>query len=289
MRKSAFTLIELLVVIAIIAILAAILFPVFAQAKEAAKKTSCLSNVKQIGTGFQMYMGDFDDTFVPWTTNACSTEPPIAAAVSGPFDVGYMYQGKVAPYIKNGVDLKTGGLTGIWACPSIKQETSVIANTYAYNYYSLGGTHNCPAVNAGPLGASFAPFNDSQYTKPANGSQLGRPAEIVVLTDGAQLSRPPAYIDSAGTGAVVNVGVWGPHERGTMIVAPSTWGSTVTARIPFGTGKKTNTMYADSHAKTIDTRSIVSSKVIMENGAWRGALPGGGTPEGNKGWARDWQ
>jgi hypothetical protein len=74
-----------------------------------------------------------------------------------------------------------------------------------------------------------------------------------------------------------------------MIVAPSTWGSTVTARIPFGTGKKTNTMYADSHAKTIDTRSIVSSKVIMENGAWRGALPGGGTPEGNKGWARDWQ
>jgi len=60
-RTSAFTLIELLVVIAIIAILAAILFPVFAQAKAAAKKTQSLSNVKQIGTGMHLYMGDNDD------------------------------------------------------------------------------------------------------------------------------------------------------------------------------------------------------------------------------------
>lgn len=60
--KRAFTLIELLVVIAIIAILAAILFPVFAQAKEAAKKTQCLSNAKQIGTGLYLYLGDYDDT-----------------------------------------------------------------------------------------------------------------------------------------------------------------------------------------------------------------------------------
>jgi len=62
MRRLAFTLIELLVVIAIIAILAAILFPVFAQAKAAAKKTAGLSNQKQIGTSLQMYLNDFDDT-----------------------------------------------------------------------------------------------------------------------------------------------------------------------------------------------------------------------------------
>lgn len=59
--RRAFTLIELLVVIAIIAILAAILFPVFAQAKEAAKKAACLSNMKQIGLAFNMYMSDEDD------------------------------------------------------------------------------------------------------------------------------------------------------------------------------------------------------------------------------------
>jgi len=66
MRKSAFTLIELLVVIAIIAILAAILFPVFAQAKLAAKQTANLSSIKQTGTGNAIYMGDYDDSTTPW-------------------------------------------------------------------------------------------------------------------------------------------------------------------------------------------------------------------------------
>jgi prepilin-type N-terminal cleavage/methylation domain-containing protein len=64
--KRAFTLIELLVVIAIIAILAAILFPVFAQAKRAAKDTAALNNVKQIATAMQMYSTDFDDVVVPY-------------------------------------------------------------------------------------------------------------------------------------------------------------------------------------------------------------------------------
>jgi prepilin-type N-terminal cleavage/methylation domain-containing protein/prepilin-type processing-associated H-X9-DG protein len=72
MSKKAFTLIELLVVIAIIAILAAILFPVFAQAKEAAKKTADLSNMRQVGTAYTLYAGDYDDRF-PLTSYPTAT------------------------------------------------------------------------------------------------------------------------------------------------------------------------------------------------------------------------
>src|SRR5436190_17434902 len=62
-RREGFTLIELLVVIAIIAILAAILFPVFARAREAARKTSCISNLKQLGLAANMYKQDYDECY----------------------------------------------------------------------------------------------------------------------------------------------------------------------------------------------------------------------------------
>ena len=75
-RHSAFTLIELLVVIAIIAILAAILFPVFAQAREKARQTACLSNGKQIGLGLNMYVQDYDEQFPPADYGSAVTSPP---------------------------------------------------------------------------------------------------------------------------------------------------------------------------------------------------------------------
>jgi prepilin-type N-terminal cleavage/methylation domain-containing protein len=111
-QRKAFTLIELLVVIAIISILAAILFPVFAQAKAAAKKVACESNMHQIGLAFEMYMNDFDGFmpdrrdlktslpggWKPWTT--WPTSDPRGAWAEIIFD----------PYIKN---------SGVWSCPAI--------------------------------------------------------------------------------------------------------------------------------------------------------------------------
>src|SRR5579862_546703 len=97
MHRSAFTLIELLVVIAIIAILAAILFPVFAQAKLAAKKTADLSNLKQIGLGALMYSTDADDYYPR------NDYLGIGRQTWAPFT----YREAIAPYVKNGVSQQT--------------------------------------------------------------------------------------------------------------------------------------------------------------------------------------
>ena len=95
--RRAFTLIELLVVIAIIAILAAILFPVFAQAKEAAKKASCLSNNKQIATASHLYAGDSDDVLMQTSWEGTITPNPINPGDK--FQIHWTYN--IQPYMKN--------------------------------------------------------------------------------------------------------------------------------------------------------------------------------------------
>src|SRR5690606_30618080 len=113
MLRRAFTLIELLVVIAIIAILAAILFPVFAQAKAAAKKTASLSNVKQLGTGVNIYIADYDD-FMPlsgglpetsnfWTVDSTNDTPADWDPGFSDYWSAYecFWANSVMPYVKN--------------------------------------------------------------------------------------------------------------------------------------------------------------------------------------------
>src|SRR5690242_8543722 len=98
-RRTGFTLIELLVVIAIIAILAAILFPVFAQAREKARTAACISNGKQMGLGLMMYAQDYDERL-----------PRVYTANFGPVNNGPRdWKNDIEPYVKN---------QGVFRCPS---------------------------------------------------------------------------------------------------------------------------------------------------------------------------
>jgi prepilin-type N-terminal cleavage/methylation domain-containing protein/prepilin-type processing-associated H-X9-DG protein len=159
-RNSAFTLIELLVVIAIIAILAAILFPVFAQAKNAAKKTADLSNIKQVSLGTIMYAGDFDDAM---PIGAYLVPPPG----SQPFWV-VTWRLLTQPYIKS---------NDLFSPPNFKrgQYAGFVALDYASVYednrrgvpLGLAGTHTWAA-----------PW----YNLSTNMTSVPRPANLIAIS-----------------------------------------------------------------------------------------------------------
>ncbi|MGC4047451.1 MAG: DUF1559 domain-containing protein [Armatimonas sp.] len=128
-RATAFTLIELLVVIAIIALLAAILFPVFSQAREKARQTACLSNMKQLGTAIQMYTQDYDES-MPGVTDGSA-----GIGQSG----GWIYYTAFPAFeTPNSYDPKRGALMSyiknvqIFVCPS-DGDGRRSGNSYAYN------------------------------------------------------------------------------------------------------------------------------------------------------------
>ncbi|MHB8996872.1 MAG: DUF1559 family PulG-like putative transporter [Armatimonadota bacterium] len=174
MRRG-FTLIELLVVIAIIAILAAILFPVFAKAREKARQSSCLSNVKQLGLGMLMYVQDYDEKFFSsgsrWTGNTTYGVNPV---VPGQPDLNwhatYGYQdswvSEIFPYVKN---------AQIYRCPS-RSVTVCMGCDYGVPHYGF----RSPATLTGT-------FN----TRPAMGT-FTRPAQTMMLTE--KWGGNPAYV-----------------------------------------------------------------------------------------------
>src|SRR5471030_1362046 len=116
--KRAFTLIELLVVIAIIAILAAILFPVFAQAKDAAKKSVGLSNVKQVDLAYVMYSGDYDDTYIFSVTERNS--PQYSTSETQAQAAAFSSRALTGPYIKSD-QLWKDPSTQKWPTPGAQQ------------------------------------------------------------------------------------------------------------------------------------------------------------------------
>jgi prepilin-type N-terminal cleavage/methylation domain-containing protein/prepilin-type processing-associated H-X9-DG protein len=144
-QRGGFTLIELLVVIAIIAILAAILFPVFAQAREKARSSSCLSNQKQIALAHSMYAQDYDETY------ALVQLPDLIEPTSG---IPTRWEDSVKPYIKG------GNVGGILTCPSASSR----AYGYSMNTYLSGKS----AASAGNAAETILTADGAQTPSQAN-------------------------------------------------------------------------------------------------------------------------
>ena len=170
-HRRGFTLIELLVVIAIIAILAAILFPVFARAREKARQASCVSNLKQIGLAMQMYASDYDERCPPtWGWVPADWVPEQGNWFTGFFmwDV-YLY-----PYVKMGS--KAAGSTrmqshGVWMCPSGLTSSQGHARNYGANQNVFGYLN----MDTATYGTGF--------TAPLSLASVAKPAECIAYLD----------------------------------------------------------------------------------------------------------
>ena len=230
--SRAFTLIELLVVIAIIAILAAILFPVFAQAKAAAKKTSGLSNHKQLVLGQTMYLGDYDGVWNELWPGGCSDR---AGQIGEPSS----WMMVINPYVKN-VD--------IFKCPT--SSAAPFGITYATRTKgSIGrnqklGTYSNFRVES--IARPNRPCYDLVPAAPVTDNEIAYPAVTVYSSDSFDkvvgTTQPNGFWVDAGWGLGRRNGIADRHN---------------------GT---TNLSFVDGHAKSYKARSILSQIAINSGG-----------------------
>ena len=146
-KRCGFTLIELLVVIAIIAILAAILFPVFAQARDKARQTTCLSNMRQIGTGLLMYLQDYDEIY-----------PTVHSGA---------YLVLIQPYVKH---------LDVWRCPSG-------SGKYTVSNQGINGRTTVWGVVDTGIAANGDVMGGWNYTIPFSSTRVLEPANTVLMAD----------------------------------------------------------------------------------------------------------
>ncbi len=250
-RRQGFTLIELLVVIAIIAILAAILFPVFARAREQARKAACQSNLKQIGLGVAMYVQDFDETFpmanmaytVPADTWPLKTNTGAAITTASWFTV-------IAPYVKS---------TQLFTCPTAG--SIPFSGSYGWN---ICGTLYCGSTCTDGIGNGFGWYPTkpntptasflkvSQVTEAANTIMIGDPASNSYSNNG-HLFFAPTTTSTINRIPVLHGGQVGPFT--------STSSSTTNPSSMVGGG---NYLYADGHVKFHMATQMYANRALFD-------------------------